>query len=202
MIIDPTKNPECKVYDGELLHSRFAYRFFKSRVVPQGNIIAFRAPAKVEAAGMIDLEDVLSADFIYSDDMIHFMYEIPILNSPFGAIAFQRLFNSNIANILGVKYINAPIEMKGDDMIVHREFTSSIGIRQEKGKASVSIVYVKDGVTMGHTGINVKAGNKAPVFAYSTELTDDQCKNYMEDCIETFYHMVEDMFIATTKVIC
>ena len=200
MIIDPTKNPECKIYDGELLHSRFAYRYFKSRVLPQGNIIAFRAPAKVEAAGMIDLEDILSADFIYSDDMIHFMYEIPILSSPFGAVAFQRLFNSNIANVLGSKYIKAPIEMKGDDMIVHRTFTKN-DITQEKGKASVSIVYVKDNVAMGHTGINVRAGSRAPSFAFSTELTDEQSKAFMEDCIEVFYQMVEDIFVATTKVI-
>jgi len=201
MIIDPTKSPECKIYDGELLHNRFAYRFFKSRVLPQGNIIAFRAPAKVEAAGMIDLEDILSADFIYSDDMIHFMYEIPILNSPFGAVAFQRLFNSNIANLLGTKYINAPIEMKGDDMIVHRTFTKN-NITQDKGKASVSIVYVKDGVTLGHTGINVNAGSRAPSFAFSTELTDDKAINFMDDSIEVFYHMVENIFVATTKIIC
>jgi len=200
MIIDPTKNPECKIYDGELLHSRFAYRYFKSRVLPQGNIIAFRAPAKVEAAGMIDLEDIMSADFIYSDDMIHFMYEIPILSSPFGAVAFQRLFNSNIANILGSKYIKAPIEMRGDDMIVHKIFTKN-DITQDKGKASVSIVYVKDNVAMGHTGINIRAGSRAPSFAFSTELTDEQSTAFMEDCIETFYQMVEDIFVATTKVI-
>ena len=200
MIIDTTKNIEFKVYDGAQLHNRFAYRYFKNRVLPQGNIIAFRAPAKVEAAGMIDLEDVLNADFIYSEDMIHFLYEIPILDNPFGAVAFQRLFNSNIANVLGTNYLKAPIEMKGDDMIVHQSFTKN-GITQEKGKASVSIVYVKNGVTMGHTGINVKAGDRAPSFAYSTQLDDQQAINFMENCIDVFYHIIEDIFIATTKVI-
>lgn len=200
MIIDTSKNIECKVYDGPLLHGRFAYRYFKNRVLPQGNIIAFRAPAKVEAHGMIDMEDVLNADYIYSDDMMHFLYEIPIMGCPFGAVAFQRLFNSQIASVLGQKYLNAPIEMKGDDMIVHKSFTQR-GVDSNTGKASVSIVHVKNGVTLGHTGINVKAGDAAPVFAFSTELTDDQCKGYMQDCINTFYTLVEDMFIASSKTI-
>jgi len=200
MIIDPNKNPECRVYDGPLLHNRFAYRYFKNRTLPQGNIIAFRAPAKVEAHGMIDMEDVINGDFIYSDDMMHFLYEIPILDNPFGAVAFQRLFNSQIANILGQKYLNAPIEMRGDDMIVHKSFTQR-GIEQPNGKASVSIVHVKNGVTLGHTGINVKAGNSAPVFAYSTELANDQVTAFMNDVINAFYMIVEDMFIASSKTI-
>jgi hypothetical protein len=200
MIIDTTKNPECRIYDGPLLHNRFAYKYFKNRILPQGNIIAFRAPAKVEAHGMIDMEDVINNDFIYSQDMIHFLYEIPILNSTFGAVAFQRLFNSLIANILGTKYINSPIEMDGDDLIVHGAFVQR-DTKQTKGKASVSIVHVKNNVTLGHTGINVIAGPMAPVFAYSTNLTDQQATNFMEDVINTFYALVEDMFIASSKTI-
>lgn len=201
MIIDTSKNTECRVYDGALLHNRFAYKFFKNRVLPQGNIIAFRAPAKVEAEGMIDLEDLSNNDYIYSDDMIHFLYELPLVDNAFGAVCFQRMFNSIIANILSLKYLNAPIEMKGDDMIVHKSFVQN-GIDQMKGKASVSIVHVKNGVALGHTGINVRAGDKAPVFAFSTNLGDDQAKEYMETVISTFYGLVEDIFTATTKTIC
>lgn len=200
MIIDTVKNPECKVYDGPLLHNRFAYRFFKKKTLPQGNIIAFRAPAKVEAHGMIDMEDVINNDFIYSQDMVHFLYEIPILDSPFGAVAFQRLFNSLVANILSTKYINAPIELDGDDMMVHKTFTQR-GTTQSVGKASVSIVHVKNGATLGHTGINITAGDSAPAFAYSTNLTDQQATSFMEDVINTFYVLVDDMFVATTKTI-
>jgi hypothetical protein len=41
MIIDTNTNKECAVYDGPILHDRFAYKFFKNRVSPIGNIIAF-----------------------------------------------------------------------------------------------------------------------------------------------------------------
>ena len=77
---------DIKVYDGNLLHSRFAYKYFRKNTLPIGNIIAFRAPMHVEAAGMIDSEDILNGDFIYSEDAINFLWEIPNLD-PFGAVA-------------------------------------------------------------------------------------------------------------------
>ena len=104
-----------KIYDGKLIHGRFAYRFFKERTLPIGNIVAFRSPMKVETEGMIDTEDVLNNDFIYSDDAINFLWEIPNLDS-FGAVAWQRLFNTQVANVLSSKYLKAPIEVDGDDL--------------------------------------------------------------------------------------
>lgn len=200
MILTKDTYPETACYSGEILHNRFAYRYFRNRVLPQGNIVAFRAPARVEAAGMIDMEDVLNNDFIYSQDMMHFLYEVPILDNRFGAVAFQRLFNTLAAHILSTEYIKSPIQLDGDDMIVHREFVQR-EVKQAKGKASVSIVHIKDGVTLGHTGINNVAGDKAPVFAYSCNLNDAQVNAYMEDVINMFYVLVEDIFVATTKTI-
>lgn len=188
------------LYDGKLLHARFAYKFFRDKTLPIGNIIAFRAPMKVEAAGMIDSEDLISNDFIYSDDAINFLWEIPYLDA-FGAVAWQRLFNTQIANILSTKYLNAPIEMKGDDIIVHKEHSQG-GVVQPKGKCSVSITYTKNDVALGHTGINIAAGKKAPAFAYSTNLTSEQSIQFMKDVVELFYKLNDDIFIATTKVIC
>jgi hypothetical protein len=188
-----------KLYDGKLLHSRFAYKFFRDKTLPIGNIVAFRAPMKVEAEGMIDSEDVLNNDYIYSDDAINFLWEIPYLD-PIGAVAWQRLFNTQIANILSTQYLKAPIEVDGDDLIVHKEHNQA-GIAQPKGKCSVSITYTKNNVALGHTGINISAGKKAPAFAYSTNLTDDQTNSFMQSVIELFYTMNDDIFIATTKVI-
>ena len=109
MIVD-----NIDIYDGDLLHSRFAYKFFRNKTLPIGNILAFRAPMKVEADGMIDLEDTLANDYIYSEDALNFLWEIPNMNE-FGAVAWQRLFNTQIANVLSTKYLKAPIEVDGDD---------------------------------------------------------------------------------------
>lgn len=192
---------DIPVYDGLLIHKRFAYTYFRKKTLPIGNIVAFRAPMNVLADGMIDSEDILQNDFIYSEDAINFCWEIPNVD-PYGAVAFQRLLNTQIASILSSKYLKKPIEVDGDDLMVHDEFEGSDGSLQKIGKCSVSITYSKDSIALGHTGINIDAGRQAPNFAYSTKLTDEQAEQFMKDVIETFYNMSDDIFIATTKVIC
>ena len=154
---------DINIYDGSLIHNRFAYKYFRNKTLPIGNILAFRAPMRVEADGMIDLEDTLKNDYIYSDDAINFVWEIPGLDF-FGAVAWQRLFNTQMANVLSTHYLKAPIEVDGDDLIVHKEHDQH-GIIQAKGKCSVSITYTKDNAAIGHTAINVSAGRSAPGFA-------------------------------------
>jgi len=195
MIVNSIEN-----YDGELLHNRFAYKFFREKTLPIGNIIAFRSPMLVEADGMIDSEDIIKNEFIYSDDAINFLWEIPCLNDAFGAVAWQRLFNTNIANLLSSNYLHAPIEVDGDDIIVHKDHEQG-GVKQSKGKCSVSITYVRDNVSLGHTGINITAGDKAPSHAYSTGLDNRQATQFMKEVVDMFYQMNDDMFLATTKTI-
>jgi len=189
---------DIKVYDGPLIHKRFAYDYFRNKVLPTGNIIAFRCPMDVSIDGMIDQEDVLQGDYIYSDDAVNFCWEIPNLDR-FGAVAFQRLLNTQIASILS-GLTNKPIEVDGDDLMVHDEFEGNDGKLQAVGKCSVSITYSKDNVAIGHTGININAGSKAPAFAYSTKLNEEQTQEFMTRVIDTFYGMVDDIFIATTKI--
>jgi hypothetical protein len=91
--------------------------------------------------------------------------------------------------------------MKGDDLMVHDTFIGSDKVERTVGKVSVSITYSKDGVAIGHTGINIQAGKKAPGFAYSSKLGDQQAQAFMEDVIRFFNESVADVQIATTKVI-
>lgn len=186
-----------KTYDGSFIHKRFAYKYFRDRTLPIGNIVSFIAPVEV-TLNLIDLEDSLEKDYIYSDSMVNFCWEIPNLD-PFGAVCFQRLFNTAIANILH-KQTGKMIQMKGDDLIVHAEHNQG-GIIQQQGKASVSITYSKENVAIGHTGINIVAGKHAPAFAFSTNLTPEQAEQFQKAVIDQFYSMVDNIFIATTKVI-
>jgi hypothetical protein len=189
---------EHPIYNGDLIHSRFAYRFFNKEVSPYGNIVAFRAPMFV-SDNLIDLEDSLTKDYIFSDDAVNFCWEIPNL-CPIGAVAFQRLLNTAIANILS-RIIQKPIQMRGDDLMVHDTFIGSDKTEREVGKVSVSITYSKDNVAIGHTGINVNAGKKAPGFAYSSNMTDEQIINFINNVINYFNNEIKDMQIATTKII-
>jgi hypothetical protein len=185
-------------YDGSIIHNRFAYKFFRDKTHPVGNIITFVSPTIVEADNMIDLEDVITKDFIYSDSMVNFCFELPTTNL-WGGVAFQRLYNSIIGNILA-DIIKEQIEVDGDDIFVRKEFTNK-GIVITRGKSSVSIVTEKNGAILGHTGINVKAGEKAPAFAYSTNMSPLEVEEFQKKCIEAFYQTAHSIFIATTKVI-
>lgn len=186
-----------KIYDGSFIHKRFAYKYYRDKTLAVGNIVSFIAPVEV-TLNLIDLEDSLEKDYIYSDSMVNFCWEIPNLD-PFGAVCFQRLYNTSLANILH-EYIKKPIEMKGDDIMVHAEHNQG-GIHQTKGKASVSITYSKDNVAIGHTGINLVAGKRAPAFAYSTNLTAEQAEAFQVRAMHQFYSMVDNIFVATSKVI-
>tara|TARA_R110001583_G_scaffold79029_1_gene213806 strand:+ start:3158 stop:3739 length:582 start_codon:yes stop_codon:yes gene_type:complete len=186
------------VYDGKLIHRRFAYEHFRKDVSPCGNIVAFRAPMYVKDA-LIDLEDTLSNDFIHSQDAINFCWEIPNLD-PLGAVSFQRLFNTAIANILA-SIIKKPIVVEGDDLMVQSEFIGNDSMARTSGKASVSITYSKDNVALGHTGINIIAGDKAPGFAYSTNLDKKAVDYVIANVVEYFNGEVKDQFIATTKIV-
>lgn len=191
--------PTITSYNGDLIHKRFAYQFLRDQVFPIGDIICFRGGMNV-TTNLIDQEDLLNKDYIFSSDAVNFVWEIPNL-CPFGAVAFQRLLNTQIANLLSTRYINKPIEVDGDDLRVHDSFTGSDGKQYEVGKASVSITYSTNNVAIGHTGINIDAGKGAPGFAYSTHLDDSQVEAFMNDVNVMFYSMVKDIFTATTKVI-
>jgi hypothetical protein len=178
------------IYDGSFIHHRFAYKYFKDKVCPTGNIVSFVCPAQVDV-GLIDLEDALARDFIFSDKMINFCWEIPCISDCFGAIAFQRLFNSHIANELHT-HIHTPITIDGDDILVLVE-------ENVFKKASVSITYHND-CAIGHTGINIIAGDKAPSFAYSTELSEEKTQEFINKVTAIFQMITADIFKATTKI--
>lgn len=185
------------IYDGKLIHDRFAYKYFRKDVSPVGDIVAFRAPMYVKDE-LIDLEDTLSNDYIHSQDSINFCWEIPNL-CPLGAVSFQRLFNTATANILA-NIIKKSIIVDGDDLMVQDEFIGNDDKVRKEGKVSVSITYSKDNIALGHTGINIIAGDKAPPFAYSSNINDDQVDFFMNKIVGYFNAEVLDQFIATTKI--
>ena len=180
-----------KIYNGPFIHQRFAYNYFRDKVSSAGNIVAFIAPAEVEAGGMIDKQDILDKDYIYSEKMINFCWEVPCIRDGFGAVAFQRLFNSGVANILA-KYIKKPIVVDGDDIMVIDG--------GKEGKASVSITHMVSEAAIGHTGINITAGSKAPSHAYSTDLDDNAAIAFINEVDNYFNWLVRDIFVASAKV--
>jgi hypothetical protein len=189
-------------YDGSIIHERFAYKFFKKQLNAVGNILAYVAPMEV-TDNLIDLEDSLNKDYIYSESAMNFIMEIPRVDA-FAGVAFQRLLNMQVGSLLCSKYLQKDGYVDGDDIMV---FTSNITEESteekepEAKKASVSIACEKSGAVLIHLGINLVAGERAPSFAYSTELSDEQALDFMADVCTLFYKNVADIFLATAKVI-
>jgi hypothetical protein len=179
------------LYGGCQIHDRFAYKFFKKEVNPLGNIVSFVAPMLV-TDNLIDLEDSLNKDYIYSDMAMNFIMEIPGKDI-WGGVLFQRLLNAQVGSLLCGKYLNKEGFVDGDDIMIETD--------NGPKKASVSIAAEKNGAVLIHLGINIDAGPKAPSFAYSTELDDNQARNFMTDVEGIFYSILKDVFVATTKIV-
>lgn len=186
-------------YDGSLIHSRFGYRIYRKDYSPLGVVYTTRGNMDVKA-NLIDLEDKLSDDFIYSDDALSVCWEIPNMNA-IGAVFFQRLFVQEIANLFRTnKYGLFDVKVNGDDLMLRKLGMGENNIT-EFGKASVSITKVTDGVALGHLGLNISAGPKAPSFAFSLFLTEELVEELTIDITNIFDEILKDCFIATTKVI-
>jgi hypothetical protein len=179
------------LYGGCQIHSRFSYKFFKKKVNPLGNIVSFIAPMEV-TANLIDLEDSLNKDYIYSDLAMNFIMEIPNKDI-WGGVLFQRLLNAQVGSLLCSKYLNTEGFVDGDDIMV--------GSDDNAKKASVSIAAEKNGAVLIHLGININAGKRAPDFAYSTNLTEHQALEFMTDVESIFNNILNDVFVATTKIV-
>ena len=179
------------LYGGVEIHDRFAYKFFKKDVSPLGDIVSFIAPMEV-TANLIDLEDSLNKDYIYSDLAMNFIMEIPNKNI-WGGVLFQRLLNAQVGSLLCERYLKAEGYVDGDDIMVKEG--------DQYKKASVSIAAEKNGAVLIHLGINIKAGTRAPDFAYSTNLTEDRAYEFMADVEGIFRSITQDVFVATTKIV-
>jgi hypothetical protein len=179
------------LYGGVEIHDRFAYKFFKKEVNPFGNIVSFIAPMEV-TANLIDLEDSLNKDYIYSDMAMNFIMEIPNKDI-WGGVLFQRLLNAQVGSLLCSKYLDTEGYVDGDDIMVKWG--------DEHKKASVSIAAEKNGAVLIHLGININAGDRAPQFAFSTNLSEEVALKFMAEVENIFYSILQDVFVATTKIV-
>ncbi|XVJ50691.1 MAG: DUF366 family protein [Vampirovibrio sp.] len=136
-------------YNGEALSPHWIYK----NVGILGNaVVSFRGACDVNLARMVDLEDVLNADQIYSQDMQHFIIELFDASLKEGVL-LQRLFSSILQHRLNDLLEGHVIERRGDDLFF-----------QQTKKLSVSICTPSVTSVLMHVGLNIDSTN-APVEA-------------------------------------
>jgi hypothetical protein len=178
-----------KEMNNGVLASRFANKQLgDARTIRIGNIISFISPVKLA------LED---KEYI-SDQSINFCLEIPDISN-YAGVCFQRLFVTNVANILAVKYYKADIEILNNDIVVKKEHQNG-GIHQTDGIVSLNSINNVNGAILIYLGLYNNAGEASTPRAFSLHLESDVCKKFMDNVNESFYNLANSIFLKTAKM--
>ena len=169
-------------YTGVQLSPHWIYKNFN---LQGDSIVAFIGEVDVNLSEMVDIEDVLNNEPIYSKKMLNFIIEQ--FNIPLEQMVYnQRLFMAIIKEVL--ESYNVKVQRKGDDLFFGN------------GKLSVSIATKSITSCLIHTGLNIiKDG--APVLASDlSEMGIKNIKEFANKVLEAYSKEVDSIKSATYKV--
>lgn len=173
-------------YTGNELAPHWIYKNFHL----QGDaIVAFAGECEVKLTEMVDIEDVINNEPIYSKSMLNFIIEHFNIGLVEG-IARQRLLICIIKEVLENKLDKEhSIRRNGDDIFVNDK------------KLTVSICTKSLTSSLIHTGINIDAQG-APVAAIGLEsdLNIVNIKDFAEEIMLKYSQEMDDIILASTKV--
>ena len=170
-------------YIGSQLAPHWIYKNFKM----QGDaIVAFLGECKVDLTEMVDIEDVINNEPIYSKYMLSFITEQFGVNLSEGVFR-QRLLICIIKELLEERGIF--VVRNGDDLMI------------DGRKLSVSIATKSTTSILIHTGLNILSEG-APVKAsgLTSELGIADVKEFAIEVMKRYSEEIEDILLATTKV--
>ncbi len=172
-------------YTGVQLSPHWIYKKFNI----MGNaIVAFTGECDVKLEHMVDIEDVINNEPIYSRNMLSIIEEN--FNSTLEEMVYkQRLLVTITKELIEKKYPQVQIVRSGDDLYVNNK------------KLSVSIATKSITSTLIHFGLNIDAKG-APVNA--ADLTSDvgitDIKQFAIELLNTYKAETEDISYAVSKV--
>lgn len=172
-------------YSGEELAPHWIYKNFHL----QGDaVVAFRGECEVKLTEMVDIEDVINNEPIYSKCMLSFIMEQFNLGLVEGVVR-QRMFMCIIKEVLENKIGDRfKIIRRGDDIFV------------EGKKLSVSIATKSMTSVLIHVGINIDPTG-APIDAIGLELLGiTDIKGFADEIMQRYSSEIDDIILASTKV--
>ena len=170
-------------YIGSQLAPHWIYKNFGL----QGDaIVAFRGECEVKLTEMVDIEDVINNEPIYSKYMLSFISEQFGVNLVEGVFR-QRLLMCIIKELLEERGVF--VKRNGDDLIVGG------------GKLSVSIATKSVTSILIHTGLNILSEG-APVKAsgLTSELGITDIDEFAIQVMSRYAEEINDIQLASTKV--
>ena len=170
-------------YIGSQLAPHWIYKNFKL----QGDaIVAFIGECEVALTEMVDIEDVINNEPIYSKSLLSFITEQFNVNLVEGVFR-QRLLICIIKELLEERGIF--VVRNGDDLMI------------DGRKLSVSIATKSTTSILIHTGLNILSEG-APVKAsgLTSELGITDIKEFALEVMKRYSEELEDINLASTKV--
>lgn len=170
-------------YIGSQLCPHWIYKNFNL----QGDaIVAFLGECEVKLTEMVDIEDVINDEPIYSKYMLSFISEQFGVNLVEGVLR-QRLLITIIKELLEENGVF--VVRNGDDLMI------------DGRKLSVSIATKSITSILIHTGLNI-VSEGAPVKAsgLKSELGIEDIKGFALEVMKRYSEEIEDIVLATTKV--
>ena len=170
-------------YIGSQLAPHWIYKNFN---LQGDSIVAFIGECEVKLAEMVDIEDVINNEPIYSKMMLSFISEQFNIGLVEGVLR-QRLLISIIKELLEEKGIF--VVRNGDDLMINDR------------KLSVSIATKSITSVLIHTGLNIESEG-APVLAsgLKSELGITNIKEFALEVMKRYVEELEDIVLASTKV--
>lgn len=170
-------------YIGSQLAPHWIYKNFKI----QGDaIVAFCGECEVKLTEMVDIEDVINDEPIYSKYMLSFISEqfnIELVEGVFR----QRLLMCCIKEALEKRGFK--VSRNGDDLFVNDK------------KLSVSIATKSITSVLIHTGVNILSeGAPIPVSGLESDLGIKDVKEFAQEVMTAYSEEIDDIVLASTKV--
>jgi hypothetical protein len=170
-------------YIGSQLAPHWIYKNFKI----QGDaIVAFCGKCEVKLTEMVDIEDVINDEPIYSKYMLSFISEqfnIELVEGVFR----QRLLMCCIKEALEKRGFK--VSRNGDDLFVNDR------------KLSVSIATKSITSVLIHTGVNILSeGAPIPVSSLKSDLGIEDVKEFALEVMKNYSEEIDDIVLASTKV--
>jgi len=170
-------------YIGSQLCPHWIYKNYKI----QGDaVVAFVGECDVKLTEMVDIEDVINNEPIYSKSMLSFISEQFNVNLVEGVFR-QRLLMCIIKEALEKR--GCVVTRDGDDLFIGGK------------KLSVSIATKSATSVLIHTGLNIVSdGTPIPTSGLTSELGIDDINCLAEEIMLKYSQEIDDIVMASTKV--
>ena len=170
-------------YEGWQLAPHWIYKNFK---MMGDAIVAFKGECEVKLSEMVDIEDVVNNEPIYSKNMLSFITEQFNVDLVEGVFR-QRLLICIIKETLEKR--GFVVSRNGDDLFVcGKKLTVSIAT-----KSLTSILI--------HTGVNIDSeGSPIAACGLTNDLVITDIDEFAKEIMQKYSEEIDDIILASTKV--